>query len=68
MSPAERTARVHAALNSGNGVTAWIRPTPTGDLTTLLRRAAVAYDRRPDGTWTHRTATRENTATEGDAR
>jgi hypothetical protein len=67
MSPAEKSARVHAALNSGNGVTAWI-PMPPADLTSLLRKGAVDSRRQQDGTWTHRPATRENTATEGDAR
>lgn len=68
MSPAERTARVRAALNSGNGVTAWIPTGPAADLASLLGKGAVASDRRADGSWTHRTATRANTAAEGDAR
>lgn len=60
--------RVHAALNSGSGtVTAWIPATATG-FDSLLAKGAVASDRRPDGTWTHRHATRENTAVEGDPR
>jgi hypothetical protein len=66
MNPADRV-RVHAALNSGGGTTAWI-PTPATDLRALLGKGAVASDRRPDGSWTHRPATRENTAVEGDPR